>query len=73
MSLNFEVRGSWPLKALPAQPEPWMALGRLYVVVLRRRSAQSLPEAEVRDPQTDAVLAVYSWQTARDLFGMETS
>jgi len=71
MAPIFEVRGAWPLKVVPAQPEPWMVVGRVYVVVLRRRSAHTLPEAEVRDPKSDAVLARYPWHAARELFAME--
>jgi len=67
---DFEVRGEWPLRAVPADPLPWMTLGRVYVVVLRRQSARSLPQAEVRDPVTDGLLATYRWPEARELFGL---
>ena len=69
--ISFEVRGQWPLQNLPAPPEPWMVPGRTYVLVLRRRSPQDLPEAEVRDAHTDAVLATYSWHVARAMFAFD--
>jgi hypothetical protein len=64
----FEVSGEWRLTTLPPQPSPWMVQGRAYAVVLRRRSGQTLPEAEVRDVDSGEILARYSWRRARDLF-----
>lgn len=70
MSTAFEARGEWPLQALPPCPEPWMILGQVYVVVLKRESLQALPRAEIRDRDSDEVLGSYSWQEARELFGL---
>ena len=67
-SPDFEVRGEWSLRRFPRHPQPWMALGRVYVIVLRRASPGSLPEAEVRDRDTDEPLATYRWRVARQLF-----
>ncbi|HEX6362178.1 MAG TPA: hypothetical protein VFZ93_04425 [Albitalea sp.] len=64
----FEVRGEWRLTVLPSHPAPWMVPGRTYVVVLRRCSSHTLPEAEVRDIDTGEVLARYSWRHAREIF-----
>ena len=65
---TFEVRGTWPLRQLPPDPQPWMVLGKVYVVVLRRASACSLPVADVCDPASGALLATFSWPVARGLF-----
>ena len=65
----FEVRAERPMEALPHRPEPWMVPGRTYLLVLRRWSSRTLPEAEVRDVATGGVLGRYSWPEARRLFG----